>query len=384
MPSYQNTLLEQTCRAAVSRQIEYGRQRGVPWGISESCYNLTDMIQAWAPEEQLAVFERFAKQQRLALMISDPEAGDTPPTLLKNPEELASGEDIVHFYQTPGYFGWDPSVAVFFSFALFFAMAKAELLYQTIDQSSLYRNPVDSSCRSRMNVPFILADQNLDKPFLAAAEANGLFELKGHRSVGGMELPTYHMPTLSGVFIRTWDRLKSFLFNAGKVIVPMVLVLNFLNAWGTDGSFGQENSNKSVLSEIGRSLTPAFKPMGIDNDNWPATVGIFTGVLAKEAVVGTLDALYSQLGETESAAFDTEAFDLKEALIKACLTVPENLRAVADNLLDPLGLNIGPVNDLDSAANEQEVNTGTFAAMMMSAFFQSALVDLTIVTPTSL
>jgi ferrous iron transport protein B len=189
---------------------------------------------------------------------------------------------------------------------------------------------------------------------------------KGESAPFIMELPTYHMPTLNGVFIRTWDRLKSFLFNAGKVIVPMVLVLNFLNAWGTDGSFGQENSNKSVLSEIGRSLTPAFKPMGIDNDNWPATVGIFTGVLAKEAVVGTLDALYSQLGETESAASDTEAFDLKEALIKACLTVPENLRAVADNLLDPLGLNIGPVNDLDSAASEQEVNTGTFAAMQNS------------------
>ncbi|MCC6208384.1 MAG: cyclic beta 1-2 glucan synthetase [Gammaproteobacteria bacterium] len=47
MPSYPNTLLEQTCKAAVSRQIEYGRQRGVPWGISESCYNATDMHQVY-------------------------------------------------------------------------------------------------------------------------------------------------------------------------------------------------------------------------------------------------------------------------------------------------------------------------------------------------
>jgi len=47
MPSYPNTLLEQTCKAAVSRQIEYGRQRAVPWGISESCYNLTDMHQVY-------------------------------------------------------------------------------------------------------------------------------------------------------------------------------------------------------------------------------------------------------------------------------------------------------------------------------------------------
>lgn len=100
---------------------------------------------------------------------------------------------------------------------------------------------------------------------------------KGESAPFIMELPAYHLPTFRGVFIRTWDRLKSFLINAGKVIIPMVLVLNFLNAVGTDGSFGQENSNKSVLSEIGRGLTPLFKPMGIEKENWPATVGIFTG-----------------------------------------------------------------------------------------------------------
>ena len=189
---------------------------------------------------------------------------------------------------------------------------------------------------------------------------------KGESAPFIMELPAYHMPTVRGVFIRTWDRLKSFLFNAGKVIVPMVLVLNFLNALGTDGSFGQENSNKSVLSEIGRSLTPAFKPMGIEKDNWPATVGIFTGVLAKEAVVGTLDALYSQLAATDSSAADKAPFNLEQALIDACLTVPKNLQDVADNVLDPLGLNIGTVNDIAAAAGEQEVNAGTFAAMQQS------------------
>jgi len=189
---------------------------------------------------------------------------------------------------------------------------------------------------------------------------------KGESAPFIMELPAYHLPTLSGIFIRTWDRLKSFLFNAGKVIVPMVLVLNFLNALGTDGSFGKENSNKSVLSEIGRSLTPAFKPMGIANDNWPATVGIFTGVLAKEAVVGTLDALYSQLATGTADSATQEPFNLKQALLAACLTVPENLRAVVNNLSDPLGLNIGTVNDPDAAANEQAVNTATFAAMQRS------------------
>ncbi|MFA6053560.1 MAG: 3-phosphoserine/phosphohydroxythreonine transaminase [Methylobacter sp.] len=78
-------------------------------------------------------------------------------------------------------------------------IAKAAKLYQTIDQSSLYHNPVELSCRSRMNVPFILADDALDKAFLAAAEANGLFELKGHRSVGGMRASIYNAMPEAGV-----------------------------------------------------------------------------------------------------------------------------------------------------------------------------------------
>ena len=47
LPGYENTLLEQACHAAVSRQIEYGRQRRVPWGISESCYNAVDINQVY-------------------------------------------------------------------------------------------------------------------------------------------------------------------------------------------------------------------------------------------------------------------------------------------------------------------------------------------------
>jgi len=191
---------------------------------------------------------------------------------------------------------------------------------------------------------------------------------KGEATPFIMELPAYHMPTVRGVYLKTWDRLKSFIFNAGKVIVPMVLVLNFLNALGTDGSFGQENSQKSVLSEIGRSLTPAFKPMGIREDNWPATVGIFTGVLAKEAVVGTLNALYSQKAKlNNSTATESEDdFDLQQALADALATIPENLIAVADNILDPLGLNVGDLSDLDTAASDQDVSTGTFVAMQGS------------------
>lgn len=78
-------------------------------------------------------------------------------------------------------------------------IAKSGLLYDLIDKSSLYKNPVDVPYRSRMNVPFILADEALDKPFLAAAEANGLYELKGHRSVGGMRASIYNAMPEAGV-----------------------------------------------------------------------------------------------------------------------------------------------------------------------------------------
>jgi len=58
-----------------------------------------------------------------------------------------------------------------------------------------------------------------------------------------------------------------------------------------------------VLSEIGRFLTPAFTAMGIEQDNWPSTVGIFTGLFAKEVVVGTLDTLYTS-GNTKPVDFN--------------------------------------------------------------------------------
>ena len=186
--------------------------------------------------------------------------------------------------------------------------------------------------------------------------------LRGTATPFLMELPAYHLPTLQGVYTKTWERLKTFIFNAGKVIVPMVLVLNVLNSLGTDGSFGQENSDKSVLSEIGRGLTPIFQPMGIAHDNWPATVGIFTGVLAKEAVVGTLDSLYSQMAVSD-AVEDEKNFNLQQALLEACQTVPDNLMAIAEKLLDPLGLGIANISDQAEAAEQQQVKLNTFGVM---------------------
>ncbi len=116
-----------------------------------------------------------------------------------------------------------------------------------------------------------------------------------------MELPPYHAPRPRHVLLHTWMRLRIFIVRAGKVIVLAVLVLGVLNSLGTDGSFGNEDTEKSVLAAAGKAITPVFTPMGIEQENWPATVGLFTGLFAKEAVVGTLNGLYGQMAAAESA-----------------------------------------------------------------------------------
>ena len=70
--------------------------------------------------------------------------------------------------------------------------AKQKALYSAIDGSELYNNPINVADRSWMNIPFRLADDRLDKPFLAGAEERGLLNLKGHRSVGGMRASIYN------------------------------------------------------------------------------------------------------------------------------------------------------------------------------------------------
>jgi ferrous iron transport protein B len=188
--------------------------------------------------------------------------------------------------------------------------------------------------------------------------------LKGDITPFVMELPLYHMPTVRGVLLRAWDRLKAFMFRAGRVLVPVIVVLSFMNSMGTDGTFGNEDSKKSVLANIGKSITPIFRPMGIIDDNWPATVGIFTGIFAKEAVVGTLDSLYSQIDASAAGGEEEEeAFNFWGGIVESFATIPANLADLAGTFLDPLGLSVGDLGSIETAAEEQEVSVGTFGSM---------------------
>ena len=174
-----------------------------------------------------------------------------------------------------------------------------------------------------------------------------------------LEIPDYEIPTIKSTLIKTWQKLKGFIFGAGQTIVVVVTLLNFINSVGIDGTFGHQDSESSLLSQGAQIITPILSPLGINNDNWPATVGLVTGIFAKEAVVGTLNNLYST-----TKAKDEDELSLLEKFNQAIATIPENLMGM--DVSDPLGLNIGEVANLDVAAEEQGVDITIYSNIQKS------------------
>lgn len=174
--------------------------------------------------------------------------------------------------------------------------------------------------------------------------------LKGESSPWLVELPAYHCPT-PGVLLRsTWHRLKQFVLKAGFYIVPVCFLVGVLNAFTPAGhlvAIPEQGSTDSVLSVVGKAVTPVFAPMGIREENWPATVGLVTGVLAKEVVVGTLNTLYTQVGHLSLSS--DEPFHFSEAMQKAILSIPQNFIQLKDSLNNPIAASAGDASMNSSA-----------------------------------
>ena len=140
---------------------------------------------------------------------------------------------------------------------------------------------------------------------IAAVVISGIM-LKKFKAFAGepapfvMELPSYHIPSASNVLRATWERGWSFIKRAGTVILLSTIVLWFLQGYGfTDGAFGPvEDNNSSLLAAIGNAIAWIFYPLGWTGDMaWKAAVASFTGLIAKENVVGTFGTLYHFAGE---------------------------------------------------------------------------------------
>jgi ferrous iron transport protein B len=123
-----------------------------------------------------------------------------------------------------------------------------------------------------------------------------------------MELPAYHIPTVSSVLHSMWERGWSFVKKAGTIILVSAVGVWFLSSFGfVDGSFVMvEDLSDGFLASIGKSVAWIFTPLGFGE--WKATVAAFTGLIAKENVVGTLGVLYGFSEVAEDGAEIWDAF----------------------------------------------------------------------------
>ena len=246
------------------------------------------------------------------------------------------------------------------------------------------------------------------------AIAYGLFLKKslfqGQASNFVMELPPYHLPKFKSLMIHCWQRLRDYIWRAGKVITLAVAVLGFLNSFGivekmyvdvngaeteivkseegyqmvkeneegeaenvalpegfvvdeskisTANEFtaGNGDSESSLLSVIGKAITPVFEPFGVEKENWPASVSLFTGLLAKEAVIGTMNSLYSMVGENAEAPAEENKAAKPTEEPKAEEPAPEQVAAAADSTKAD-----SAVADTNKAAEPAEVAAADSAA----------------------
>lgn len=101
-----------------------------------------------------------------------------------------------------------------------------------------------------------------------------------------MELPTYKLPSVKGILIHTWEKVKGFIKKAATIILAAVVIIWVLSIFPLGVPYG---SQQSLLGMIGSAVAPIFAPLGFGT--WQAAVAIIAGLLAKEAIVGTLGTL---------------------------------------------------------------------------------------------
>ncbi|CNI67144.1 ferrous iron transport protein B [Yersinia rohdei] len=185
--------------------------------------------------------------------------------------------------------------------------------------------------------------------------------MRGEASPFVMELPVYHVPHLKSLLLQTWQRLKGFVLRAGKVIVIASIFIGGLNSFSFSGN-PVDSINDSALASVSKVLTPLLTPMGVHTDNWQATVGLVTGAMAKEVVVGTLNTLYTA-EQIKNEPFDAENFNLLGELAGAVDTTWQGLK-------DTFSLSVLS-NPIEASKGDGEMAAGSMG--MMSSKFGSSI-----------
>jgi ferrous iron transport protein B len=196
--------------------------------------------------------------------------------------------------------------------------------------------------------------------------------LRGEATPFIMELPTYHVPTLRGLLLTTWERLSVFILRVGKVIIAASVIVTLLSSFSTSGRpLNEGEVGASILGSIGKTITPVFHPMGITNENWPAAVGLLSGVVVKEIVMGTLNGVYTRMdagdvAKAEATAPKPAVFNFWGDLGAAVQTIPANFKTFAHGFFDPLGfggVEQAQESNLQQAAAQQDLDATTLSRM---------------------
>lgn len=164
-------------------------------------------------------------------------------------------------------------------------------------------------CSAKMPIIALIAGAVFDGSFLVAVSAyfvgvvsiicSGIILKKTKMFAGDpapfvMELPAYHMPTVSNILRSMWERGSSFIKKAGTIILLSTIVIWFTKTFGwVDGAFTmleEDQLDSSILSAIGGFIAPIFAPLGWGD--WKMAVATVTGLVAKEGVVGTFGVLF--------------------------------------------------------------------------------------------
>ncbi|MBV8875606.1 MAG: Fe(2+) transporter permease subunit FeoB [Metakosakonia sp.] len=177
--------------------------------------------------------------------------------------------------------------------------------------------------------------------------------MRGEASPFIMELPVYHVPHLKSLVLQTWQRLKGFVLRAGKVIVIVSIFLSALNSFSLSGKT-VDNINDSALASVSRVFTPILEPIGVHGDHWQATVGLVTGAMAKEVVVGTLNSLYTA-EHIQKAEFNPAEYSLSDELIAA-------LDETWSSLKNTFSLSV-LANPIEASKGDGEMAEGTMGVM---------------------
>lgn len=143
------------------------------------------------------------------------------------------------------------------------------------------------------------------------------------------------------------------------MIVIVSIFLSALNSFSLSGKV-VDNINDSALASVSRVITPVFKPIGVHEDNWQATVGLFTGAMAKEVVVGTLNTLYTA-EDIQNEEFNPQTFSLGEELLAAVDETWQGLK-------DTFSLSV-LANPIEASKGDGEMATGAMG-VMGSKFWQ--------------